>query len=100
MDGIARGHVASFRTASGALDVNFAPRVQGQVTALALASTKVFVGGAFATVNGQSRQSLAALDAINGSELDWAPPWITAKSGRWYWSQTGVALSSAGHSLP
>ena len=32
VDGIARGHVASFRTASGALDLNFAPKVQGQVT--------------------------------------------------------------------
>ena len=73
VDGIARGHVASFQTASGALDLNFAPKVQGQVRALAVASTKVFVGGAFATVNGQSRQSLAAVDAINGSELAWAP---------------------------
>ena len=79
MDGIARGHVASFQTASGALDLNFAPTVQGQVTALAVASTKVFVGGAFGTVNGQSRQSLAAVDAINGSALAWAP---TVDNGR------------------
>ena len=80
VDGIARGHVASFQTASGALDLNFAPKVQGQVTALAVASTKVFVGGAFGTVNGQSRQSLAAVDAINGSALTWAPTVDNGKS--------------------
>jgi hypothetical protein len=73
VDGFARGHVASFRTASGALDLNFRPTVQGPVTALAVSNTKVYVGGSFATVNGVARTSLAALDAINGSDLGWAP---------------------------
>ena len=56
VDGHARGHVASFVTATGALDLPFAPTVSGQVRGLAASNTTVYVGGQFSSANGSIRE--------------------------------------------
>src|SRR6476469_2056772 len=59
VDGVARGHVAAFDTATGAL-VNWAPNVGSQVRGLGLTPSTVYVGGNFASANGQPRTNLAS----------------------------------------
>ncbi|MBU6399108.1 MAG: CHRD domain-containing protein [Verrucomicrobia bacterium] len=43
------------------------------VEVLAMGSNTVYVGGSFSSVNNQSRQGLAALDATSGALLNWNP---------------------------
>jgi hypothetical protein len=73
VDGVARIHAASFRTATGTLDPDFNPKVQGLTQAVAATNSIVYLGGAFNLVNGKTRAGLAAVDAISGTELSWAP---------------------------
>jgi large repetitive protein len=73
VDGVARAHVASFKTTTGALDATFAPNVNGQIKAVAASDAAVYVGGQFNSANGVSRRNLAALGASNGLLLPWAP---------------------------
>ncbi len=73
VDGIARGHVAAFDTATGNLVSTFAPNVGGQVRAMAATNTELFVGGAFTVASGQSRIRLASFASSNGAISAWAP---------------------------
>lgn len=62
--------------ASGAVDPDWKPRTDGTVNALALSpdGTRVYVGGAFTSVNGTARNRLAALDAVIGEvDAGWNP---------------------------
>jgi hypothetical protein len=61
-----RGYLAAVDVASGAL-LGWAPSLDGPVTALAVAGTRLYVGGAFTSVDGQPRRHLAALDARTGA---------------------------------
>lgn len=72
VDGLARGHVAAFDTATGALVATFAPNVSNEVRALAATNSAVFIGGGYGTVNGATRHSLSAVSA-GGALLSWAP---------------------------
>lgn len=72
VDGVARGHVAAFDTATGALVDNFAPVANGQVKALAATNDTVYVGGAFQSAGGVARQNLAAFSKT-GVLQSWAP---------------------------
>jgi hypothetical protein len=63
-----RSFLAKASTATGAVDQTWAPRTDDQVRAVKASpdGTKVFIGGDFATVNGASNKSTAAL-AVAGS---------------------------------
>ncbi|GAB3672559.1 hypothetical protein GCM10027589_42090 [Actinocorallia lasiicapitis] len=73
VDGQARGHVAAFNTATGALDPNFKPNVSARIRGLAVSDTTVYMGGNFFAVNGSSRTRLGAVNAATGATLPWAP---------------------------
>lgn len=73
VDGIARGHVAAFSTATGALDGTIRPSVSNTVRAVAATGTTLFIGGGYGSVNGTSRQSLSAVSTSTGALLPWAP---------------------------
>ncbi|MGY1815622.1 PKD domain-containing protein [Blastococcus sp. SYSU D00820] len=73
VDGVARGHIAAFSTATGALITTFAPTSNNAVYALAATNTTVYAGGNFTTAGGQSRTRLAAFNAGNGAVTSWAP---------------------------
>ena len=83
VDGVARGHVAAFSTATGAL-LPWAPNIGGQVRALAVTPDLVYVGGNYPSANGQARTHLAAFRTTNAQMTDWAP---TAEgTGGYVWS--------------
>ena len=74
VNGIARGHVASFVTATGALDTTFAKaKVSSTVRALAASPTTLYMGGSFGSVNGAARKGLGAVNSRDGAVLSWAP---------------------------
>ncbi|SDF11888.1 PKD domain-containing protein [Blastococcus fimeti] len=73
VDGIARGHVAAFDVATGALVPGFAPTTNQAVYSLAVAGSTVYAGGNFTTAGGQTRTRLAAFNASTGALTSWAP---------------------------
>jgi PKD repeat protein len=73
VDGAARGHIAAFDTATGALVSNFTPNIGGTVRALTANNTRVYAGGAFTVVSGQSRLRLASFATSNGAIQPWNP---------------------------
>lgn len=73
VDGIGRGHIAAFDTASGSLVPNFAPNVNGAVRAVTATNGAVYFGGSFSSVNGLSRSSLAAVNSSDAGLHSWAP---------------------------
>ncbi len=72
VDGVARGHVAAFSTATGEL-LAWAPNVGGQVRGLGITASTVYVGGNFPSANGQPRTHLAAFQVSNAAMTPWAP---------------------------
>lgn len=78
VDGQARGHVAAFDTATGALVSTFKPNVNSQVRALAATASTLYVGGSFQSVNGTLRKNLAAVATGTGALQAWKP---TAENG-------------------
>jgi PKD repeat protein len=73
VNGIARGHIAAFSTATGALITTFAPTSNAAVYSLAATNTTVYAGGNFTTAGGQTRTRLAAFNASNAAVTAWAP---------------------------
>jgi len=73
VDGVARGHVAAFDTATGSLLTTFAPNTDGQVRAFAITSSTVYVGGNFRSAAGKPRTLFAAFSPTNGAITAWAP---------------------------
>ena len=73
-NGQARYRLAAYSTATGALLGNFAPTMGGEVTALAVSDTTVYVGGIdWGSAGGAGRNFLAAFDRSTGAVLPWAP---------------------------
>ncbi len=73
VDGVARGHMAAFDTATGNLVGSFSPNVGGNVRAIQATNDTVWVGGAFTAVGVASRIRLAAFQASDGALLPWNP---------------------------
>jgi hypothetical protein len=69
--------VAAIDVATGAAIRAWTPQVTGGssavVKSLAVKDGRVFIGGNFTAVNGQPRQNLAAVDAVDGSVESFAP---------------------------
>ena len=73
VDGAAHRHIARFAS-SGLVDHAFQAQADSTVFALALSGTSVYLGGAFASVNGSARSRLAKLDATSGAlDASWTP---------------------------
>lgn len=73
VDGAAHRHIVRFAS-SGLVDHAFQAQADSTVFALALSGTSVYLGGAFASVNGSARSRLAKLDATSGAlDASWAP---------------------------
>ncbi len=73
VSGSARSKVAAFDTASGALDANFKPVVNGPVRSVAVSNSAVYVGGGFGSAGGAARQNLASFTRSTGAILPWRP---------------------------
>ena len=73
---VARNHFAAFSSSTGALITSINHDVSGTVQDLATSSdgATVYLGGDFTSVDGQTRNRVAALSVSgNGSLLPWAP---------------------------
>lgn len=64
-----RRHLMAFDAATGAIDPNFIPDLNGPVFAVLGAGDAVYVGGQFTSVNGVSRPGLAKLSATTGAVI-------------------------------
>ena len=74
--GQSRTRLALVDATTGALDANWTPSADNMVTSLVLSpdGTRLYAGGRFTSVSGQSRLRLAALDSANtGAPLPWRP---------------------------
>ena len=74
-----RQRVAALDATTLALDATFAPAIEGigaSVCALAVSGDALFIGGAFATVNGASQANLGAVETTAGTTVvdSRAPP--------------------------
>jgi hypothetical protein len=72
--GQSRERLALLDATTGALDANWTPSADSMVTSLVLSpeGTRLYAGGRFTSVAGQSRLRLAALDPVNtGAPLPW-----------------------------
>ncbi len=74
VDGVSRGHLAAFDTATNTLAATFAPTASARVSAIAATNSTVYFGGDFGKVGGVFRIHLAAARAADGLLLTtWKP---------------------------
>jgi hypothetical protein len=64
---VGRANLAAFDATTGALRTGFVANTNGVVRSLASDGTRLFVGGSFTTIGGQSRSRLAAVDLSSGA---------------------------------
>ncbi|MGH3346164.1 MAG: hypothetical protein ACRDO4_04205 [Nocardioides sp.] len=70
-----RRNVFAFNAATGAVNADFAPNVDGDVWGTWSDGTSVYIGGAFRNVNGTPRSTLAKLDLATGQlDPNFQPP--------------------------
>ena len=72
-DGVALAESVAHINADGSLDTNWNPNVTGTVNALAVSGSTVYLGGAFTTVGGTTRNNAAAVDKATGALKSWNP---------------------------
>jgi hypothetical protein len=75
MGGQARSCIAAIDATTG-LATTWNPNAGGTyngVNALAVSGTTIYAGGAFSTIGGQNRNSIAAIDATTGLATSWNP---------------------------
>ncbi|MER7245404.1 LamG-like jellyroll fold domain-containing protein [Kribbella sp. NPDC000426] len=73
---VGQAYLAAFDATTGALVTAFNPVLNGQVYAVAASAdgSRIFVGGDFTTVNGQTRNRIAAFDTATGALVsNWKP---------------------------
>ncbi|MDX3000089.1 laminin G [Kribbella solani] len=73
---VSQAYLAAFDASTGALVSSFSPVLNGQVYAVAASAdgSRIFVGGDFTTVNGQTRNRIAAFDTATGALVaNWKP---------------------------
>jgi hypothetical protein len=63
---VARRNVAAINALTGAVDPDWDPGANGDVTALATDGTRIFAGGTFTAIGGRANVRLAALDPVTG----------------------------------
>jgi hypothetical protein len=77
VDGAARRNLAAVSPSTGLVDPNVDPVVGTEtsiVRAMIASDTKVYIGGAFGTVDGKGRRNLAAINPTTGNlDLTWKP---------------------------
>ncbi|HUK77281.1 MAG TPA: cadherin-like beta sandwich domain-containing protein [Thermoleophilia bacterium] len=68
-------YLAALDATSGVADTTFDANAnaQGDVEALAVSGSTLYVGGNFDTIGGQARNNVAALDATSGDATTWNP---------------------------
>lgn len=68
----ARGNLLAYSISTGVLNTGFKPVLNGEAKVLALSpdQSRLYVGGAFTTVNGASRAGIAAFDTSTGRIVD------------------------------
>lgn len=74
---VPRANLLSYDVTTGELIASFAPVLNGAVRAVAVSpdGSRVYVGGAFTSVDGQTRNRIAAFDAASGALIaGFAPP--------------------------
>jgi hypothetical protein len=71
---LSRTNIFAFDAATGAINTDFAPVLDGEVLSLATdgSGSSVFVGGSFSTVNGQKYRRLVKLDLATGQRMTFA----------------------------
>jgi outer membrane protein assembly factor BamB len=69
---VTRNHLAAFDEATGAL-LPWNPNASGNVRAIEVVGSTVYVGGSFTRVGGASRHDLAAVDATTAAVQPWNP---------------------------
>jgi hypothetical protein len=76
LSGLNRTHLAAVDPTTGGVDPSWTPTANLAVRALGLSGdrTRVYAGGDFSSVSGQSRPYLAALDRTSGALQAWRPP--------------------------
>src|SRR5215207_4211164 len=75
VNGVLRNHLAAVDSTTGELDPTWTPSAEDSVRALVASpdGTRIYVGGAFTSINGISRGRLAALDPTTGAVMAWRP---------------------------
>lgn len=72
---VTRTHMLAYDLVTGVLDPSFAPTFDQQVRSVSASpdGSRVYVGGEFTRVNGQTRYRVAAFDTANGALTSYAP---------------------------
>jgi hypothetical protein len=76
VDGVARRNLAAVSPDTAVVDPTIDPLVGTEtsvVRAMIASSTKVYIGGAFGTVDGKGRKNLAAITFSGNPDLTWKP---------------------------
>lgn len=70
-----RANLLAYDITTGKLDTAWAPTTDAQVRTITKSpdGSRIYVGGDFTKVNGQTRYRVAALNPTNGSLIAWAP---------------------------
>jgi hypothetical protein len=70
---VVRNHVAELNESTGALITGWDANANGEVDAIKVIGSTVYLGGAFTTVHGSARSHLAAVSAADGTPTSWNP---------------------------
>ncbi|BDZ51948.1 hypothetical protein GCM10025867_41890 [Frondihabitans sucicola] len=77
---VARTNILSYNLTTGVLNTSFNPQLNGVVRAITASpdGSRIYVGGAFTTVNGANAYRVAALDPTSGAMLSGFAPTINS----------------------